>query len=118
MIGVAVSCRPSLLLADEPTTALDATVQIQVLVLLRKLQQELGMAMIFVTHDMAVAAQIADKVAVMYAGRIVEYGKVADVLMHPGQPYTLAMRSPTIQGQPRGLDIAAVRGSPPDLARP
>ncbi|MEA2910734.1 MAG: peptide/nickel transport system ATP-binding protein, partial [Bradyrhizobium sp.] len=118
MIAVALSCRPSLLLADEPTTALDATVQIQVLVLLRKLQQELGMAMIFVTHDMAVAAQIADKVAVMYAGRIVEYGKVADVLMHPSHPYTLAMLSSTIQGQPRGRDIEAIRGSPPDLRRP
>jgi peptide/nickel transport system ATP-binding protein len=118
MIAVALSCRPSLLLADEPTTALDATVQIQVLVLLRKLQQELGMAMIFVTHDMAVAAQIADKVAVMYAGRIVEYGKVADVLMHPSHPYTLAMLSSTVQGQPRGRDIEAIRGSPPDLRRP
>src|SRR6202165_1004147 len=118
MIAVALSCRPSLLLADEPTTALDATVQIQVLVLLRKLQQELGMAMIFVTHDMAVAAQIADKVAVMYAGRIVEYGKVADVLMHPSHPYTLAMLSSTVQGQPRGRDIEAIRGTPPDLRRP
>jgi len=118
MIAVALSCRPSLLLADEPTTALDATVQIQILVLLRKLQQELGMAMIFVTHDMAVAAQIADKVAVMYAGRIVEYGKVADVLMHPSHPYTLAMLSSTVQGQPRGRDIEAIRGSPPDLRRP
>ena len=77
MIAVALSCRPSLLLADEPTTALDATVQIQVLVMLRELQREFGMGVIFVTHDLGVAAQIADKVAVMYAGRIVEYGSVA-----------------------------------------
>ena len=74
VIAMALSCRPSLLLADEPTTALDASVQIQILVLLRKLQRELGMSMIFVTHDLGVAAQIADQVAVMYAGRIIEYG--------------------------------------------
>ena len=86
MITVALSCRPSLLLADEPTTALDATVQIQVLILLRKLQRELGMGVIFVTHDLGVAAQIADRVAVMYAGRIVELGGVRDVLMHPSHP--------------------------------
>jgi peptide/nickel transport system ATP-binding protein len=117
MIAVALSCRPSLLPADEPTTALDATVQIQVLVLLRKLQQELGMAVIFVTHDIGVAAQIADKVAVMYAGRIVEYGKVSDVLLRPSHPYTLGMLASTVHGQPRGRDIEAIPGSPPDLRR-
>src|SRR5215475_9674592 len=72
MIAVALSCRPALLLADEPTTALDATVQIQVLILLRELQKELGTSVIFVTHDLGVAAQVADTIAVMYAGRIVE----------------------------------------------
>ena len=118
MIAVALSCKPDLLLADEPTTALDATVQIQVLVLLRKLQQELGMAMIFVTHDLGVAAQIADKVAVMYAGRIVEYGKVSDVLMHPQHPYTLGMLASTVHGNMRGQEIEAIPGSPPDLRRP
>ncbi len=117
MIAVAISCRPSLLLADEPTTALDATVQIQVLVLLRALQRELGMAMIFVTHDIGVAAQIADKVAVMYAGRIVEYGKVGDVLKRPRHPYTLGMLASTVHGQARGQDIEAIPGSPPDLRR-
>ncbi len=118
MIAVAISCRPGLLLADEPTTALDATVQIQVLVLLRALQRELGMAMIFVTHDLGVAAQIADKVAVMYAGRIVEYGAVADVLTHPRHPYTLGMLASTVHGQARGRDIEAIPGAPPDLRRP
>jgi peptide/nickel transport system ATP-binding protein len=118
MIAVALACRPSLLLADEPTTALDATVQIQVLVLLRKLQQEFGMGVIIVTHDIGVAAQFADNVAVMYAGRIVEFGKVADVLMHPTHPYTLAMLASTVHGQPRGRDIEAIPGSPPDLRRP
>ena len=83
MIAMALSCGPRLLLADEPTTALDATVQIQVLILLRRLQRELGMGMIFVTHDLGVAAEIADRIAVMYAGRIVETGPVADVLRRP-----------------------------------
>jgi peptide/nickel transport system ATP-binding protein len=115
MIAVALSCRPSLLLADEPTTALDASVQIQVLVLLRKLQRELGMSMIFVTHDLGVAAQIADKVAVMYAGRIVEYGDVHDVLLNPQHPYTRGMLASTIKDQVRGRPLDAVPGSPPDL---
>jgi len=115
MIALALSCRPSLLLADEPTTALDATVQIQVLVMLRGLQREFGMGVIFVTHDLGVAAQIADKVAVMYAGRIIEYGTVADVLMRPAHPYTLGLLSSTVHGQSRDTQIEAIPGSPPDL---
>jgi peptide/nickel transport system ATP-binding protein len=115
MIAVALSCRPSLLLADEPTTALDASVQIQVLVLLRRLQRELGMSMIFVTHDLGVAAQIADKVAVMYAGRIVEYGEARDVLLNPQHPYTRAMLSSTVKDQARGTPLEAIAGTPPDL---
>jgi peptide/nickel transport system ATP-binding protein len=118
MIAMALSCRPKLLLADEPTTALDATVQIQLLVLLRRLQEDLGMAIIFVTHDLGVAAQIADKVAVMYAGRIVEYGAVEDVLRRPSHPYTLGMLASSVHGQARGKDIVAISGSPPDLRRP
>jgi peptide/nickel transport system ATP-binding protein len=116
MIALALSCRPSLLLADEPTTALDATVQIQVLILLRRLQQELGMAVIFVTHDLGVAAQIADRVAVMYAGRIVELGSARDVLLHPSHPYTVGMLASTVHGgRPREAEIEAIPGSPPDL---
>jgi peptide/nickel transport system ATP-binding protein len=115
MIAIALSCRPSLLLADEPTTALDATVQIQVLILLRKLQAEFGMGLIFVTHDLGVAAQIADRVAVMYAGRIVEEGEVRDVLLNPRHPYTIGMLASTVHGQSRGKDIEAIGGSPPDL---
>ena len=118
MIALALSCRPSLLLADEPTTALDATVQIQVLILLRKLQKEFGMGVIFVTHDLGVAAQIADKVAVMYAGRIVEFGNVRDVLMRPTHPYTIGMLASTIHGgQSRDTKIEAIPGSPPDMRR-
>ena len=115
MIALALSCRPSLLLADEPTTALDATVQIQVLVMLRALQREFGMGVIFVTHDLGVAAQIADKVAVMYAGRIVEHGSAMDVLLRPAHPYTLGLLSSTVHGQSRDVRIEAIPGSPPDL---
>jgi peptide/nickel transport system ATP-binding protein len=115
MMAIALSCRPSLLLADEPTTALDATVQIQVLIMLRRLQQEFGMGVIFVTHDLGVAAQIADKVAVMYAGRIVEYGSVTDVLLRPAHPYTLGLLASTVHGRSRDAEIEAIPGSPPDL---
>ncbi len=117
MIAMALSCKPSLLLADEPTTALDATVQIQVLILLRKLQQEMGMGVIFVTHDLGVAAQVADKVAVMYAGRIVEMGSVREVLTDPRHPYTRGMLASTVHGQDRDRDIEAIPGSPPDMRR-
>jgi peptide/nickel transport system ATP-binding protein len=117
MIAMALSCNPRLLLADEPTTALDATVQVQLLILLRRLQRELGMGMIFVTHDLGVAAEIADRVAVMYAGRIVESGPVAQVLGAPKHPYTAGLLASTVQGQRRGRDIDAIPGSPPDLRR-
>jgi peptide/nickel transport system ATP-binding protein len=117
MIAVALSCNPRLLLADEPTTALDATVQVQVLILLRRLQRELGMGMIFVTHDLGVAAEIADTVAVMYAGRIVESGPVARVLADPAHPYTAGLLASTVHGQMRDRDIDAIPGSPPDMRR-
>lgn len=117
MIAMALSCGPRLLLADEPTTALDATVQIQVLILLRKLQRELGMGTIFVTHDLGVASEIADRIAVMYAGRIVEEGPVAEVLRAPLHPYTQGLLASTMHGQSRDHDIEAIPGSPPDLRR-
>ena len=117
MIALALSCRPRLLLADEPTTALDATVQMQVLILLRHLQAELGMGIIFVTHDLGVAAEIADTMAVMYAGRVVETGRVEAVLQRPLHPYTAAMLSSTIVGHKRGTRVEAVPGAPPDLRR-
>nr|UXE45554.1 oligopeptide transport ATP-binding protein OppD [uncultured bacterium] len=117
MIAMALSCGPRLLLADEPTTALDATVQIQILVLLRRLQRELGMAIIFVTHDLGVAAEIADRIAVMYAGRIVEQGPVADVLRAPIHPYTRGLLASMVHGRQHDGDIEAIPGSPPDLRR-
>ena len=91
MIAMALSCRPRLLIADEPTTALDVTVQAQVLRLIRALQQESGMGLIFITHDMGVVAEIADRVVVMYGGRVVEQGGVVDVLEHPAHPYTVGL---------------------------
>jgi peptide/nickel transport system ATP-binding protein len=117
MIALALACRPKILLADEPTTALDATVQIQVLILLRKLQRDLGMGTIFVTHDLGVASEIADRIAVMYAGRIVEEGPVAEVLSAPLHPYTQGLLASTVHGQSRDHDIEAIPGSPPDLRR-
>jgi peptide/nickel transport system ATP-binding protein len=116
MIALALSCRPALLLADEPTTALDATVQIQILLLLRRLQQELGLAIIFVTHDIGVAVEIADRVAIMYAGRIVESGPVRGILHDPAHPYTQGLLASTLRKGERGRRLAAIPGAPPDLA--
>ena len=117
MIALALSCSPRLVLADEPTTALDATVQIQVLLTIRELQQRLGMSAIFVTHDLGVAAEVCDRIAVMYAGRIVETGRTEDVLLHPQHPYTQALLASTIHGSLRGTRIEGIRGAPPDLTR-
>ena len=117
MIALALSCNPKLLLADEPTTALDATVQIQILLLLRELQQELGLSIIFVTHDIGAAAEIADRVAVMYGGRIVEQGTMAQLLRAPRHPYTLALlRSRAHGAMAKGARLQTIAGAPPDLA--
>ena len=117
MIALALCCRPKLLLADEPTTALDATVQIQILLLLRELQRELGMAMIFVTHDIAAAVEISDRLAVMYAGRIVEQGSVDDVLASAAHHYTRGLMASTVSADMRGKPLAAIAGAPPDLTQ-
>jgi peptide/nickel transport system ATP-binding protein len=116
MIAMALACRPSVLLADEPTTALDVTVQIQILLLLRQLQAELGMAVVFVTHDVGVAAEISDKVGVMYAGRLVETGSVTEVLGQRLHPYTEGLLSSTVHGGMRGKPLDMIRGQPPNLA--
>jgi len=119
MIALALACRPQLLLADEPTTALDATVQIQVLLLLRELQERLGLAILFVTHDIGAAVEIADRIAVIYAGRIVEEGPVRAVIRSPLHPYTRGLLASRTEGAlVKGRRIAAIPGSPPDLARP
>lgn len=116
MIALALACKPKLLLADEPTTALDATVQIQILLLLRELQRETGMSVIFVTHDIAAAVEVADRIAVMYAGRIVEQGPVGDIVRAPCHPYTAGLLAATVGTENRGQPLLAVPGSPPDLA--
>src|SRR5690606_8842608 len=105
MIALALSCRPSILLADEPTTALDATVQIQILLLLRSLQRQLGMAVIFVTHDMGVAVEIADRLAVMYAGQFVESGPTREMVASPKHPYTQGLMASTVRGAERGMPL-------------
>jgi peptide/nickel transport system ATP-binding protein len=115
MIALALACKPSVLLADEPTTALDATVQIQILLLLRKLQREMDMALVFVTHDMGVAAEISDRVAVMYAGRFAETGSAEDVLLNARHPYTRAMLNSTVHAGMRGTVLQTIKGAPPDL---
>ena len=115
MIAMALSCRPTLLIADEPTTALDVTIQAQILALMRELQEELGMAILLITHDLGVVAQMADEVAVMYWGRIVEYGEVRKIFQRPEHPYTAAlMRSLPGLHVERQSELEAIRGSVPD----
>lgn len=105
MIALALSCNPQVLLADEPTTALDVTVQMQILLLLRELQAALGMAVIFVTHDIGVAAEIADRLAVMRQGSIVESGSTVDVIERPAHPYTRdLLNSILVAGRPRRFE--------------
>jgi peptide/nickel transport system ATP-binding protein len=116
MIALALSCQPSVLLADEPTTALDVTVQIQILLLLRELQRELGMAVIFVTHDVGAAAEISDRLAVMYAGRFVETGSVRDVLRKRAHPYTEGLLAANLHGAEPGARLTTIPGAPPNLA--
>jgi peptide/nickel transport system ATP-binding protein len=115
MIALALSCRPKVLLADEPTTALDATVQIQILLLLRELQRELGMAVIFVTHNLGVAAEICDRVAVMYAGRVVETGTMSQIVKTPAHPYTKGLLACSVHNASRGGRLESIPGSPPRL---
>lgn len=116
MIALALACKPQLLLADEPTTALDATVQIQILLLLRELQRELGLSVVFVTHDIGAAVEVADRIAVMYAGHIVEEGDAATLLRAPRHPYTLALLKSRASGAlPKGTRLETIAGSPPDL---
>jgi peptide/nickel transport system ATP-binding protein len=115
MIALALSCKPRILLADEPTTALDATVQIQILVLLRELQREFGMSVIFVTHDIGVAIEICDRVAVMYGGEIVETGALRDVVRDPAHPYSRGLLASTVHGARKGERLETIPGAPPSL---
>jgi oligopeptide/dipeptide ABC transporter ATP-binding protein len=116
MIAMALCCRPSLLIADEPTTALDATIQAQILELIKELQRELAMAVIFITHNLGVAAQIADRIMVMYAGQAVETGSTQAIFAAPRMPYTIGlMRSvPRLGIDHRSGSLRAIRGNVPD----
>jgi oligopeptide/dipeptide ABC transporter ATP-binding protein len=117
MIAMALSCEPSLLIADEPTTALDVTIQAQILDLLRRLRTELGMAVLIITHDLGVVAGFADRLAVMYAGRLVELGPTETLLADPAHPYTVGLlRSLPRLDRPRQAALTPIEGSPPDLA--
>ena len=116
MIALALACSPMVLLADEPTTALDVTVQIQILLLLRQLQEELGMAIVFVTHDVGAAAEISDRIAVMYGGRFVEAGTAREIIRTPRHPYTEGLLASTVHGGMRGTKLRTIPGTPPNLA--
>jgi peptide/nickel transport system ATP-binding protein len=118
MIALALACRPRLLLADEPTTALDATVQIQILLLLRELQQELGMGVIFVTHDIGVAVEVSDRLAVMYGGSFVETGSVAEIIRDARHPYSRGLLAANLVDAVPGTQLDAIPGAPPALHEP
>lgn len=117
VIAIALACNPDVLIADEPTTALDVTIQAQILELLKELQQQFQMAIIFITHDLGVVANVADRVAVMYAGKVVEVGTADEVFYNPQHPYTwgLLRSMPTLH---TGDTLYAIPGSPPDLLEP
>ena len=119
MIAMALACKPEVLIADEPTTALDVTIQDQILRILRRLQAELGMSVIFITHDLGVVAEVCSRVAVMYGGTIVEEGTLEEIFSHTAHPYTLGLLAsvPRIDGD-RDQRLASIPGSPPDLMFP
>jgi peptide/nickel transport system ATP-binding protein len=115
MIAMALAGSPQLVVADEPTTALDVTVQLQILDLLAELRDETGTSILFVTHDLAVAARVADRIAVLYAGRLAEVGPTATVLRHPDHPYTEGLLAARLQpDSPRGVSLPTLKGEPPD----
>jgi len=118
MIAMALITKPELLIADEPTTALDVTVQAQILELIKKLQQEFGMAVIFITHDLGVISGLCDQVQVMYAGRIVETADTRSLFSAPRHPYTRALQRSIPALQPKGGELYTIPGLPPDLSKP
>ncbi|MDR4887013.1 ABC transporter ATP-binding protein [Fredinandcohnia sp. QZ13] len=119
MIAIALASSPKLLIADEPTTALDVTIQAQILELMKDLQKKLETSIIFITHDLGVVANVADRVAVMYAGKIVEYGTVDEIFYNPKHPYTWGLLSsmPSLDNDNQ-TELMAIPGSPPDLTNP
>lgn len=120
MIAMALACEPVLLIADEPTTALDVTIQAQILDLLRSLQREMGMALLLITHDLGIVAEMADRILVMYAGKVAELASPKDLFSSPLHPYTRGLLDslPGVQGESVGERLKSIRGSIPDLTRP
>ncbi|MGF1621726.1 MAG: ABC transporter ATP-binding protein [Rhodomicrobiaceae bacterium] len=117
MIASAIALDPDVLIADEPTTALDVTVQAQIMEILRSLRDEIGMAVILITHDLGLAAESAERAAVMYAGRFVETGRMADIYSRPGHPYTIGLLRSIPNIERRGGRLEPIPGSPPRLSR-
>jgi oligopeptide/dipeptide ABC transporter ATP-binding protein len=118
MIAMALACNPSLILADEPTTALDVTIQAQILQLMKDLSRRLSVAMLMITHNLGVVARYADRVNVMYAGKIVERGSARELYANPRHPYTLGLlRSVPRLDEPRRERLQPIEGQPPDLTR-
>lgn len=115
VIAIALACNPMLLIADEPTTALDVTIQAQILQLLRELKDEYGMAMVLVTHNLGVAAQICDRIAVMYGGHIMELGPTRELFAHPQNPYTRGLLASLPVNKRKGEPLSAIPGTPPNL---
>jgi oligopeptide/dipeptide ABC transporter ATP-binding protein len=115
--AIAISCSPSLLIADEPTTALDATIQLQYLQLLRDIQRDTGMALIFITHDFGVVARMCHRAAVMYAGRIVEMAPVRDLFDNPKHPYTQGLLRSLPRIEEKVDRLPSIEGQPPQLNR-
>ena len=118
MIAMALITKPELLIADEPTTALDVTVQAQILELIKKMQHELGMAVIFITHDLGVVSGLCDRVQVMYAGRVVETADTRTLFYSPKHPYTRALQRSIPSLQPKGSELYTITGMPPDVSKP
>lgn len=119
MIAIALACRPALLIADEPTTALDVTIQAQILDVMKEIQQRLGTSIILITHDLGVVAGMCDKVIVMYAGEVVETGTVMEIFKNPQHPYTKGLlRSMPRLDQKKGEPLIPIIGTPPDLIKP
>ena len=115
VIAIAVACRPKILICDEPTTALDVTIQAQILDLIKQLQKKLDLTTIYITHDLGVVANVADRIAVMYAGDIVEVGRCEEVFYDPKHPYTWALLSSLPQLGVKGQELYSIKGTPPNL---
>ncbi|MBE6135553.1 MAG: ABC transporter ATP-binding protein [Erysipelotrichaceae bacterium] len=115
VIAIALSCQPKILICDEPTTALDVTIQAQIIRLIKKLSKDLGFTTVYITHDLGVVANVADRVAVLYGGQIVELGTVEDIFYDPRHPYTWALLSSLPQLAERGSELFSISGTPPSL---